>query len=141
MVEVGHEVGCFLRDLFHCQHLGRMRIQANVQARVFTNASFYQLNEYDSCLCRYRVVGALAGTSVIFEAKDRRLEMALYCLTRAIECAWNELVYYGYVKNIRNGEAIYFSLAMAVLCSLYHNDPETIPPSFRTLLVRILGKN
>ncbi|KAI8911714.1 hypothetical protein EDD86DRAFT_188565 [Gorgonomyces haynaldii] len=48
----------------------------------------------------YYVNGLIAGAMVLVEAPGRRLELGLYCLPRAVESLWNEMVQYGYVRNI-----------------------------------------
>ncbi|KAJ3210751.1 hypothetical protein HK099_008183 [Clydaea vesicula] len=78
---------------------------------------------------------------VLLEAPGRRLELALYCLPRALESLWNCLVKKGVLRNIRNGELIYFSLSMGVIMTLYQHDPESINDAYRNLMVRFLGIN
>jgi len=89
------------------------------------------------------------------------LKIAMYCAPRALESLWNCLVKWGYVKNIkyfffkkkknlmlnilfylfRNGEVIYFSLAMGALMSMYQNEPECLNSAFRNVLTRFFGVN
>lgn len=87
----------------------------------------------------YYINGLLAGTMVLIESPGRQLELALYCLPRAIESLWNCLVKWGYTRNIRyftnleyfihnfrGGEAVYFSLSTGIVMTLYQHDPDCI---------------
>ncbi|KAI8902725.1 hypothetical protein BC833DRAFT_546709 [Globomyces pollinis-pini] len=99
----------------------------------------------------YYVNGLVAGSMVMIEQPKRRLELGLYCLPRAIESLWNTFVAQGYVKHLRYGESIYFSLATGVLMTLYQCDPGSIHEgyfyledlccSYRKFLYRCFGVN
>lgn len=78
---------------------------------------------------------------VLLEAPGRRLELALYCLPRAVECFWNAGVDKKIWKNIKYGEGIYFSIAMGCIMTLYQHDPESIQDGYRKIMVRYLGVN
>ena len=90
---------------------------------------------------RYFLSGFLAGSAVFIESRGRRLELALYCLPRAIEAAWNCAVKWGYWNHLWGGEALYFSLASSILMSLYQHDPESIHDGYRKVMVRLIGVN
>jgi hypothetical protein len=90
----------------------------------------------------YLLNGFLSGCTVIMEQpQSRRLELAMYCLPRALESLWNMMVKRGVVKNIPYGESIMFSVAMGGLLTLYQNEPETIPGSYKHVLIRFFGIN
>lgn len=90
---------------------------------------------------RYFLSGFLAGSAVFIEVPGRRLELALYCLPRAVEAAWNCAVKYGYWDNFWGGETLYFSIASSILMTLYQHDPESIHDGYRKVMVRLIGVN
>ena len=49
----------------------------------------------------YQVNGFLSGMCVLMETKSKRIELAMYCLPRALESLWHCWVSWGYVKNIK----------------------------------------
>ncbi|KAI9208932.1 uncharacterized protein BJ171DRAFT_557640 [Polychytrium aggregatum] len=89
----------------------------------------------------YYINGILAGMMVLIEVPGRRLELALYCMPRALESFWNCGVKWKWWKNIPGGEAIYFCFATGVLMTFYQNDPAIIHDGYRKVMVRFLGIN
>jgi hypothetical protein len=69
------------------------------------------------------------------------MELALYCLPRALETVWNMMLKRNMVRNIRNGDVMLFSASMGVLMSLYQNDPSVINKHYLTVLTRVFGRN
>ncbi|KAF9918365.1 hypothetical protein BX616_009158 [Lobosporangium transversale] len=89
----------------------------------------------------YLVNGLIAGLAVLIEAPGRQMELALYCLPRALETAWNLLLKRGLVRNISHGDIALFSASMGVMMSLYQNDPSVINKHYLTVLTRVFGRN
>ncbi|KAF9353947.1 hypothetical protein BGX34_011290 [Mortierella sp. NVP85] len=85
--------------------------------------------------------GILSGLAVLIEAPGRQMELALYCLPRALETVWNMMLKRGMVRNIRNGDVMLFSASMGVLMTLYQNDPSVINKHYLTVLTRVFGRN
>ncbi|KAF8936010.1 hypothetical protein EDD21DRAFT_375389 [Dissophora ornata] len=106
---------------------------------------------YTPCLLRrllkketlfiYLFNGILSGLAVLIEAPGRQMELALYCLPRALETAWKLLLKRGLVRNIRHGDIALFSASMGVLMTLYQNDQSVINKHYLTVLTRIFGRN
>jgi hypothetical protein len=90
---------------------------------------------------RFFLSGFLAGSAVFIEVPGRRLELALYCLPRAVEAAWNCAVKWGYWDHYWGGETLYFSIASGILMSLYQHDPESIHDGYRKVMIRLIGVN
>ena len=65
------------------------------------------------------IAGFSATFSILWEPANRRVELALYLVPRFLEALWNFFLRRGIVKNIRNGEVIFFSVAMAIICYCY----------------------
>ncbi|TPX33467.1 hypothetical protein SmJEL517_g03612 [Synchytrium microbalum] len=89
----------------------------------------------------YIVNGIAAGTTVLIDQKGRRLELAMYCLPRALESFFRCGVEWNWWRSIPGGEAIYFSLSTGVLMLLYQHDAESIPDTYRRIMGRFFGKN
>ncbi|KAI1318322.1 hypothetical protein EDD11_006835 [Mortierella claussenii] len=92
-------------------------------------------------LATYLVNGLLAGLAVLIETPGRQMELALYCLPRALETLWKLLLKRGAVRNIKHGDIALFSASMGVVMSLYQNDPSVIGKHYLTVLTRVFGRN
>eukprot|EP01102_Stenamoeba_stenopodia_P014447 TRINITY_DN479_c0_g3_i1.p1 TRINITY_DN479_c0_g3~~TRINITY_DN479_c0_g3_i1.p1 ORF type:complete len:509 (+),score=88.71 TRINITY_DN479_c0_g3_i1:319-1845(+) len=76
----------------------------------------------------------LPGLAALFETKPRRLELALYCLPRALEAFYNEQASFGYLPKVKNAEIGIFCLATAVFMCCFTQEPGSIKPSFLMVL-------
>ncbi|CAB4445973.1 unnamed protein product [Rhizophagus irregularis] len=92
-------------------------------------------------ISRFYLNGFIGGMWILVEKPNRRLDIGMYSLRLSIETLWKLLVKQGKVRNIRNGEAIYFSLAMAFIMAIRKNQPKSITsPYIRFALSRLLGE-
>ncbi|KAF9431994.1 hypothetical protein BGZ76_011442 [Entomortierella beljakovae] len=89
----------------------------------------------------YLFNGIISGLAVLIEAPSRQLELALYCLPRALETTWNLLLNRGLVRNIPHGDIALFSGSMGVMMAIYQNDPSVITKHYLTVLTRVFGHN
>ncbi|KAF9198165.1 hypothetical protein BGZ49_001103 [Haplosporangium sp. Z 27] len=89
----------------------------------------------------YLINGIIAGFAVLIEAPGRQMELALYCLPRALETSWNLLLNRGLVRNIPHGDIALFSASMGVMMTIYQNNPNAINKHYLTVLTRIFGRN
>ncbi|KAF9153520.1 hypothetical protein BG015_003255 [Linnemannia schmuckeri] len=89
----------------------------------------------------YLLNGLLAGLAVLIEAPGRQMELALYCLPRALETTWKLMLKRGLVRNIPNGDIALFCASMGVMMTIYQNDPSVINNHYLTVLTRVFGRN
>ncbi|KAF9430590.1 hypothetical protein BGZ94_005924 [Podila epigama] len=89
----------------------------------------------------YLLNGIVSGFAVLIEAPGRQMELALYCLPRALETTWKLALKRGLVRNIKNGDIALFSASMGVLMTLYQNDQSVINKHYLTVLTRVFGRN
>ncbi|KAI3653646.1 hypothetical protein MP228_001593 [Amoeboaphelidium protococcarum] len=120
----------------------------------------------------YLMNGFVSGCTVLIEQpQSRRLELAMYCLPRAIEGCWNLLRLRLRIKNTaglskmppmdinqrsivfqawrravallcKDGmETVAFSMAMGVLLTLFVNEQDTIPSNYQDVMIRFFGIN
>ncbi|KAF9315903.1 hypothetical protein BG003_002545 [Podila horticola] len=89
----------------------------------------------------YLLNGIVSGFAVLIEAPGRQMELALYCLPRALETTWRLMLKRGLVRNIKNGDIALFSASMGVMMTLYQNDPSVINKHYLTVLTRVFGRN
>ncbi|KAI9324308.1 hypothetical protein BDR26DRAFT_881682 [Obelidium mucronatum] len=106
----------------------------------YSICTFRRLTQRDS-RWMYYVNGLLSGSMVLIEAPGRRLELGLYCLPRALESFWNCGVKWGWWRDIKNGEGLYFSIMTGVLMMLYQKDPGSIHEGYRKVMFRFFGIN
>lgn len=78
--------------------------------------------------------GFLAGAWCLCEAKARRMELALYCLPRALGSAANILVDHGWLPEVPQAPVALFALAVAVLAWAKKHEEEHLFPLLRWLL-------
>ncbi|RKP26599.1 hypothetical protein SYNPS1DRAFT_13964 [Syncephalis pseudoplumigaleata] len=98
------------------------------------------LFQRDSILFKL-ISGAAAGCCATIDAPGRRLELGMYCLTRALETAWNCGVKWGWWRVIPNGELVYFVFGMGALMSVYQTSPGSIQRGYYGILSRLVGDN
>ncbi|KAG0330207.1 hypothetical protein BGZ99_007068 [Dissophora globulifera] len=106
---------------------------------------------YSPCLLRkllkketifiYLLNGIISGLAVLIEAPGRQMELALYCLPRALETGWKLMLKRGLVRNVPKGDIALFSASMGVMMTLYQNDPSVINKHYLTVLTRVFGRN
>ncbi|KAJ2455881.1 hypothetical protein EV183_000497 [Coemansia sp. RSA 2336] len=89
----------------------------------------------------YIVGGILGGLAVLVELPSRRIELGMYCFLRGLQMAWDVGVKRGLWKNVKHGEVALLSVSMAVLMSIFQNDPTTFGLTYRSIITRIFGKN
>ena len=87
------------------------------------------------------IAGFSATFSILWEPANRRVELALYLVPRFLEALWNFFLRRGIVKNIRNGEVIFFAVAMAIICYCYQNEEESIKPTYLGIFKKFWGEN
>jgi hypothetical protein len=81
------------------------------------------------------VGGAVAGLSILFEKKERRVDIAQQLLVRALQAIYNagkarDIFYY------KNGDALLFGLTCAQVLYAYTMRPETLPPDFYSFMIK-----
>ncbi|CAO3600762.1 unnamed protein product [Absidia cylindrospora] len=89
----------------------------------------------------YYLPGVISGVTVLLEAPGRQLELALYCLTRAMESWWRTMVKRGHVKNLPHGDTLLFMLSMGTLMTIYQSDRKTIASHYLSVMTRFFGNN
>lgn len=103
----------------------------------------------------YYMNGAMAGLAVMLESPGRQLELAYYCLPRAMESLWREGITRGYWKPLQiykalgmagaqkgsGGEVGFFVLATGVLMALYQMERGDVSGVYRKMLTRLFGVN
>ena len=94
----------------------------------------------------YMINGFLSGCTVILEQpRSRRMELALYCLPRALESLFNVAVSRkwcgGYIRHVAHGEVVLFALSMGWLMTVYQNEQDVMPENVRPVFARFFGVN
>lgn len=81
----------------------------------------------------------LAGVGVVTEKKSRRMELALYVLSRATESFSHCLVDWGYLTPVKwRSDVLLFSLASAFITHCYSDDEDAHRHSFRSKYLNVL---
>lgn len=93
------------------------------------------------------VMGAfLCGLSVLIEKKHRRMELALYCIPRALHSIFEKLfVFFQYSDSLKLNRkvqigTILFSLGLGMITSTLECEPHVIGTSIRNFLLYFFGK-
>ncbi|KAJ2168467.1 hypothetical protein GGH15_001364 [Coemansia sp. RSA 562] len=89
----------------------------------------------------YIAGGIFGGLAVLTEVRSRHIELGMYCFLRALQMAWNVGIKKGMWSNVRHGEVMMLSASMAVLMSIFQNDPTTFTLTYRSIITRVFGKN
>lgn len=95
----------------------------------------------------YMVNGLCSGAWSLLEPPYRRLELAMYCLPRALEAFWKCLILMQILpkKSIltskKYGEPLYFALSTGILMCIYETHPEVMSKTYVNFMERFFGIN
>jgi len=89
----------------------------------------------------FMIAGALGGVTTILEKKNRRIELALYVLSKAIEGRWNQAVQAGLVKPIRNAEVLVFCFCFGIITHCFTRHPQMLREAYFSLLSRFFDRD
>ena len=96
-----------------------------------------------SCDGRSLTLGvSMAGLATFIEKKSRRMELAMYCTSRAIETAALMAVYRGFVPNWiqrRRADVFLFSVASATIMHCYNTERDVFRSKYLSVLDFIFG--
>ena len=81
----------------------------------------------------FALAGVVGGASTFVEKKSRRIELALYVLTKAIEGRWNQVVQAGF-KPWKNGDVLVFMYCFAVIAHAYTSHRELMRSTYSGLM-------
>jgi hypothetical protein len=76
------------------------------------------------------IAGFCGGLTVILEKKNRRIELALYCLSQAVLSFYNCWHKWGFIPHIPNGNMLVFAASCAVIFHSYVNSPHSLRPAY-----------
>ncbi|KAL6055594.1 Mitochondrial import inner membrane translocase subunit tim17 tim22 tim23 family protein isoform 1 [Balamuthia mandrillaris] len=96
------------------------------------------------------ISGFVSGFALLFEKKQNRRTIALYLLTRLAQCVYNDLKERGWFTPLfkwlpgkhktegswPHGDSLLFILTSAQVMYAYVMRPDTLPPAYRTFIVR-----
>ena len=83
--------------------------------------------------------GFIAGLSVFIDKKPRRLELALYVFSQAIQIFYNRWKKVILLPSIKYGEILLFSCSSAILMHSYINQPKYLRSSYFLLFKNLFG--
>jgi len=86
----------------------------------------------------FAMSGFLGGMMALLEKKSRRIELALFVFSKALEAQWNKLVMQKWIKPIRNGEVLIFMWAFGIVTHCYTRHQHMLRPTYTALLCKFL---
>jgi len=97
------------------------------------------------------LLGPLAGLPILLERKDRRLELAIYCASPALQSFYTCGIMYKYIPRVPNTRywrdatgyhvMLMFSFSMAVIMSAHQKDQGHLQVTFSQILKNLMGLN
>ncbi|GMH39395.1 hypothetical protein BSKO_07293 [Bryopsis sp. KO-2023] len=82
---------------------------------------------------------SVAGLATLVEKKSRRMELALYCASRAIQALFECMVEWGYAKPFRfRMDVVLFSIACGAIMHCYSGDEGRHRDTFRSKYLNVL---
>jgi hypothetical protein len=85
--------------------------------------------------------GLAAGPAVLLEHKSRRMELALYCMSPALQGMYKSAVDFGWLPAIPNVTGFMFCLASAVMMAAHQNAPQDMAPIMSKITKNLIGVN
>jgi hypothetical protein len=120
----------------------------------FRSSAFFGVlvASYQLIFCQYRnlfkstwkysyfLIGSLASSLAIsVESRNRKRELSMYVLPKAIESLWNIMVKKSWVSKVFNGfETLVFMLSMGIIHSFYSCEKDTVSPYIGQVLKHFL---
>ena len=83
----------------------------------------------------------MCSSSILFEPKGRRIELALFFAPKFLETVYRYVDYKGYGPNVDNLEVVAFCAAMAFLMYCFENQDKNIKGSTRGMIGKGFGEN
>ena len=87
------------------------------------------------------IASFFCGFAILFEARGRRSELALYLVPRALESLYNMMAAKGKVRHFQYAEVLVFALCMSLIMYCYQNEPEQIKPAYLSIFKKFFGVN
>ncbi|KAJ7859259.1 hypothetical protein B0H13DRAFT_2237517 [Mycena leptocephala] len=88
------------------------------------------------------VAGFSTGLALLVEDQRRRAELAIYVLPKGLESLWIVARGHGLVWHTGSwGEGILVGLGMAMVMTIYQNDPQHLSGLVRRILYQFIGPN
>eukprot|EP01089_Gocevia_fonbrunei_P003510 TRINITY_DN13498_c0_g1_i1.p1 TRINITY_DN13498_c0_g1~~TRINITY_DN13498_c0_g1_i1.p1 ORF type:complete len:206 (+),score=5.48 TRINITY_DN13498_c0_g1_i1:31-648(+) len=87
----------------------------------------------------YFVSGCFCGIPLGFEPLEKRSEIVVYTLPRALELLWNMMKERKIVFSIKHGEVLLFCFSMGIIMNAYKSSPATIKSTYRTIIHQLFS--
>ncbi|KAK7044527.1 hypothetical protein R3P38DRAFT_167822 [Favolaschia claudopus] len=88
------------------------------------------------------IPGFATGLALLIEDRRRRGELAMYVLPKGLESLWVVARGHGYIRHTGNwGEGVLAGVGMAMVMTIYQNDPEHLSTLVRKILYQFIGPN
>ncbi|KAJ3324637.1 hypothetical protein HDV06_006530 [Boothiomyces sp. JEL0866] len=84
-------------------------------------------------------LGAFSGLSILFEQKQKRAELAMYCLPKAVQSLYRMLVAKGKIVYVPHLEILASCVSWSVIMSLYQKEPEHVSTMLYKMMKAVLG--
>jgi len=96
-------------------------------------------------------IGPMAGLPILLEEKSRRLELAIYCASPALQSFYTCGIMYGMLPRVPNTRywrsatqyhvMVLFVFSMGVIMSAHQKDKGHLQPTFSQILKNLMGLN
>jgi hypothetical protein len=90
------------------------------------------LNMY-SGLTSWLAVGVSAGSAVLLEQPNRRIELAIYCMSPALQSFYKCMRKWGYIGKIHHIELLMFGFAMGLIMYFHEKNQKHLNQHYPTL--------
>jgi len=86
----------------------------------------------------YYLAGIISAFSIFIEKDDKRTDLALYCLPRAIDSLFQVLVKNQRIRGVKYGEGFLFSFSLAIIMYCYEHEPDSLSSFLKSVLSQLL---
>mmetsp|Transcript_25050 Transcript_25050/g.54048 ORF Transcript_25050/g.54048 Transcript_25050/m.54048 type:complete len:396 (+) Transcript_25050:746-1933(+) len=86
----------------------------------------------------FAIAGGLGALATLLEKKSRRIELALYVLSKAVEARWNQLIMSKKFTPWKGGGILVFMYCFGIICHTYNIHPGMLRATYLSLLKRFL---
>jgi len=83
--------------------------------------------------------GLAAGPAILLEQKSRRMEIALYCMSPALQSAYNNAVDFGWIPRVPNVTTFIFCIASGILMTAHQKGDHMVQPTLARATKLLMG--
>ncbi len=89
----------------------------------------------------FPLAGFVGGSATLLEKKSRRIELALYVMSKAVEGRWNQAVRDKLVTPFQDGDVLVFMYCLAIIMHAYQKHAGKLRDTYKALISKFFDSD